>query len=319
MEPRSSPTPSPPSSGLGLKGFMTRFRKNGDNSGDRDLLTAEDVNWNGPMLSPGSPSSNGSSPRTPPKDLPAETQNWLRKGPTKRRRPSSPASTHSFQERPPTPPSPKNRSVREDHGQLLVSLIDPGIPREGDHTGPDGIKRRTSVTKAQAKQAKTAEAIKHSDSVTRFLNALHAYLYSLATTASLGIGTGAQNDISHPPTSQRDRRTSGVQQLFDWPPVGPQSKKSPSASLSDYGHILNILVAAHEHLPIRALFASVPMLLVLDDVSKEYREREPQRYNVLQEVLARVWLALGETWNCAPLLEEAGKVGCSFSIFRADG
>ena len=281
-------------------------------------------------------------------------------------------------------------AVRADYAQALVSYVEFEIPRKGDHTGPDGIKRGTSVTEGLAKQAKTVAAIMYGDSVTRFLNALHAYVYALATTASLGIGTGAQNSISPSPTpSQNDapadhntlavpaqnaeinvipptpmesshrlastdhaekeekeeretngdgngrveeankdspshsehqsrrstfagtrgfRHVSGMQRLLDWFPAGSQSENSSSASLLDYGNILDILVAVHEHIPVRALLTSVPMLLALDDASKGYREREPQRYNALQEVLARVWLTLGKVWDCAPVLEEAEKV-----------
>jgi len=288
-------------------------------------------------------------------------------------------------------------AVRADYAQALVTYIGFEIPRKGDHTGPDGIKRCSSISEGPAKQAKTAVAIMYGDSVTRFSNALHAYVYALATTASLGIGTGAQNSVSPSPTpSQNDvtvdnnilpvpaqdaeinlipptpmdsahklvvtdyaekageedgkeekekpetngngggraedttkdspshsepqsrrstlagirgtRHTSGMQRLLDWLPAGPQSEVSSSATLSDYGHILNILVAVHEHLPVRALLTSVPMLLALDEASKEYRETEPQRYNALQEVLARVWLALGRVWDCALIIEGAEKV-----------
>jgi len=293
-------------------------------------------------------------------------------------------------------------AVRADYAQALVSYIDFEIPRKGDHTGPDGIKRGPDISEGPVKQAKTAVAIMYGDSVTRFSNALHAYVYALATSASLGTGTGAQNSISPSPTpSQNDipaehnifvvpvrdaeikvtpptpmesshklfnadsgertreedekeekkktgtngngngkaeennkdspshsepqsrrstiagtrglRHVSGIQRLLDWFPAGPQSEKSSSATLSDYGHILNILVAVHEHLPVRALLTSVPMLLTLDEVSKGYREREPQRYNALQEVLARVWLTVGRIWDCALVLEEAEEVRCSFA------
>ena len=288
-------------------------------------------------------------------------------------------------------------AVRADYAQALVSYINFEIPRKGDHTGPDGIKR-ASLTEGPAKQTKTATAIMYGDSLTRFLNALHAYLYALATAASLGIGTGAQNSVSPSPTpSQNDipadhdtpaalalsaeinvipptplesshklivtddtekngeedekkeeavqpetngngngrveepnrdspshsepqsrrstiagtrvtRHTSGMQRLLDSLPTGPQYKESSSATLSDYGHILSILVAVHEHLPVRALLTSAPMLLALDDASKQYREREPQRYNALQEVLARVWLTVGKVWDCAAILEGAENV-----------
>ena len=294
-------------------------------------------------------------------------------------------------------------AVRADYAQALASYIDFEIPRKGDHTGPDGIKRNTSIAEGPGKQVKTTMAIIYGDSVTRFLNALHAYVYALATTAFLGIGTGAQNSASPSPTpSQNDvpaardklvvpaqdaeinvfpptpmdsshrlaatdhaengggdekeekekpetngsgngngkaeetnkdspshsepqsrrstlagtrgfRHMSGMQRLLDWFPTGSQSEKSSSAGLSDYGHILNILVAVHEHLPVRALLTGVPMLLALDDASKEYRERDPQRFDALQEVLARVWLTLGRMWDCAPVLEEAEKVRRPFA------
>jgi hypothetical protein len=104
------------------------------------------------------------------------------------------------------------------------------------------------------------------------------------------------------------RHISGMQRLLDWFPAGPPSEKPSTATLSDYGLILNILVAVHEHLPVRALLTSVPLLLVLDETSKGYREREPQRYNALQEMLARVWSTLGRVWDCESVVEAAQMV-----------
>ena len=289
--------------------------------------------------------------------------------------------------------------VRADYAQALVSYIEFEIPRKGDHTGPDGVKRGASIDEGPTKQAKTAAAIMYGDSVTRFLNALHAYAYALATTTSLGLGTGARNSISPSPTpsqinspaepnilvepaqraevnvipptpigslykldaaddvekggvdEKRDekeksetngngnvsekteennkdspphsephsrrstiggirgaRHISGIQRLLDFFPARPRPEKSCSATLSDYGQILNILVAVHEHLPVRALLTSVPMLLALEETSREHREREPQRYNAIQEALARAWLTLGRVWDCAPVVEGAEKV-----------
>ena len=296
-------------------------------------------------------------------------------------------------------------AIRADYAQALASYIDFEIPRKGDHAGPDGTKRGGSLGEGPAKQARTAAAIVYGDSVTRFLNALHAYVYALATSASLGTGTGTQNSVSPSPTpsqnnipadqntlvvsahdaeinvipptpmgsshklvttsrAERDgeedekkeetdkpeqngnsngkgeennkdspshsepqsrrstiagarglRHVSGMQRLLDWFPGGPQPEKSSSATLSDYGHILNILVAVHEHLPVRALLTSVPMLLALDEASKGFREREPQRYNVLQEVLTRVWLVVGKKWDCTPIVEKSEEVCCSFHHF----
>ena len=64
MELQASPAPAPPSPGPGFKGFMARFRKNKDRSGDSNLLTTK--NTNGLMLPPGSPGTNTSSLHPPP-------------------------------------------------------------------------------------------------------------------------------------------------------------------------------------------------------------------------------------------------------------
>lgn len=299
-------------------------------------------------------------------------------------------------------------AVRADYARALVSYIEFEIPRKGDYTGPDGIKRSTSMGEGSAKQAKTMTVIMYGDSVTRFLNALHAYVYALATTASLGIGTGAHNSVSPSPTPSQNnspaepntliipaqdaeinvipptpmdsshklsvidhsesngevdenidekidrkekpeinlnmnekteecskdspshsepqsrrstiagirglRHISGMQRLLDWFPAGPRAENSSMATLSDYGHILNILAAVHEYLPVRALLTSVPMLLALDQMSKEYRGKDSQRYSALQEVLARVWLTIGRIWDCTLVVEEAEQVCCSFTF-----
>ena len=199
-------------------------------------------------------------------------------------------------------------AIRADYAHALVSYIGSEIAREGNHPGPDGTRRRANTTEGAAKQTKTATSIMYGNSVMGFLNALHACVSTLATTTSLGIGKGVQNNIPTTSTLSQNRHTAGTKRLLDWLSAGPQSENSSSANLSDYGHVMNILVAVHEHLPISALVTGVPMLLALDNVSKEYREREPQRYNALQEVLARVWLTLGKIWDCALVLEEAAKV-----------
>ena len=196
-------------------------------------------------------------------------------------------------------------AVRADYTQALVSYIGFGIPKEDEYTGPDGTRHKITITGGPEKQV---TPIMHSDSVTRFLNALHAYVYALATTESLGVEAGVQNSASPSPTPLQNQQISGKQRLSALFPVGPRSGKPSPASLSDYGHILEILVAVHEHLPVRALLVSVPMLLALDDASKEYWEREPRRYNALQEVLARVWLTLGKVWDCAPVITGAEEV-----------
>ena len=194
-------------------------------------------------------------------------------------------------------------AVRADYAQTLVSYINFGIPKVDDNTGPGGTKRGASATGILAKQAGATITSAHGNSVTGLLNALHAYVYFLATTPSLGIGTGAQNnDLPPSPHSRnlrRQRRRPGGR---------PQLKNLPAANLSDYGHILNILVAVHENFSIEALLTGIPMLLSLHNASQEYWWKEPWRYNAFQEVLAKVWLTVGKVWNCAPVIAETEKV-----------
>ena len=61
VESQGSPAPTPPSTGPSLKGFMARFRKNKDKSGD--IATK---NANNSILPSGSPSLNASSLHVPP-------------------------------------------------------------------------------------------------------------------------------------------------------------------------------------------------------------------------------------------------------------
>ena len=183
-------------------------------------------------------------------------------------------------------------AVRADYAQALVSYINFGIPKAGDHTGLDGTKHGMSLVK----QPKATTTVTRGDSVTMLLNVLHAYVYSLATTTSLGTGTAVS-----PSPSRRQRHLSRHPAEF-------QSKKLSSANLSDYGRILDILVAAHENLSVEALLTGIPMLLSLDNASKEYRRVEQLRYSALQEVLVRVWLKIGKVWNCTPVIAGAEKV-----------
>jgi protein EFR3 len=272
-------------------------------------------------------------------------------------------------------------TVRADYALTLVSYIKYEIPRRGDRKDADGVKRMQSLSDGPIRQAKTTVAILYGDSITRFLNALHAYIFALATSSCLGIlqsgsvsptppspstsGDGAAtiNVIPATPDSRagladgrrprggveddvtgtsnlrdsplhsesqsrrstvsgpRSRQVSSLNQMLNFSSVNPSSNTfSSSATLSDYAHIVTVLTLIHEQLPVRSLLTSVPMLSALEqDIQGNLgKHADVQRLNVIREVLARVWLAIGRVWDCQQLVEAAEQV-IYFSEFAVSG
>ena len=109
----------------------------------------------------------------------------------------------------------------------------------------------------------------------------------------------------------RTRKTSVMLRLLQNAPRRLSTSANASASLSDYGNIFAILTAVHENLPVRALLTGVPMLLALDGACQHDNCTDPavaQRIRVLKELLARVWLVVGNVWDCPEVTETAHKV-----------
>jgi hypothetical protein len=87
--------------------------------------------------------------------------------------------------------------------------------------------------------------------------------------------------------------------------------KTASASASDYAHILAILSALHQQMPVRGLLTGVPMLLALEAAVKASEIDDPvsaQRTQAIRETIARVWTVVAKTWDCPELLEIAQNV-----------
>lgn len=101
-------------------------------------------------------------------------------------------------------------AVRADYAQALASYIQYEIPRKGDHTDADGVKRVQGLADGPTRQAKTTTAILYGDSVTRFLNALHAYVYALATSSSLGASMLNISTSTSPAPSANDNAAINV-------------------------------------------------------------------------------------------------------------
>ncbi|KAF8639813.1 hypothetical protein AX17_001071 [Amanita inopinata Kibby_2008] len=217
-------------------------------------------------------------------------------------------------------------AVRADYADLLIFYLTDEMPKRGDSTRADGVRRAKRLTEGPF-HATAMNAVLHAgDFVTKVVNAIHAYLYILSTTCSLGLCASPASpsmslpdvtvdDISHPgdhrslvTQAPRSRKVSKVQKLAEQIPEAVTS--SCSACLADYTHILNILTTIHEQTPVRGLLAGVPMLLALHASTKVQKCEDNlavQRILIIREVIARIWLILGKVWNSMELVEMVHK------------
>jgi hypothetical protein len=233
-------------------------------------------------------------------------------------------------------------ATRADYSDALVFYLTHEIPKHGDRPDADGVKRMRPLAEGPIQQAATVNMVLNAgDNTTKFLNAMHAYLYILATTSSLGLNSRPSSSLTDsadeeavsgrpgaptepqdtPPHSQsygrrsltltvpRLRKISIVQKLIERVPS--RVSTSASASMSDYAHILAILTTAHEQLPVRGLLTGIPMLLALDRASRASDDDDAlhtHRVRLIKEVIARVWLTIAEVWDCPELLKIAEEV-----------
>ena len=195
------------------------------------------------------------------------------------------------------------------------------------------------------RQASLINAVVYGDSTTRFLNALHAHLYLLATSSVLGLnanspfstparsvnGDGPSSQDSPPDTRDntrrsttippRTRKTSMMLRVLQSAPRDTSSTiSSNSASLSDYANILAILTTVQKNLPVRGLLTAVPMLLAMDKICSAEKGTEPDvmlRLRVIRELLAKTWLSVGKVWSSTEitnLVQEVSLVFCNFNV-----
>ncbi|KAF8138461.1 hypothetical protein EV363DRAFT_1520744 [Boletus edulis] len=227
-------------------------------------------------------------------------------------------------------------AVRSYYAHTLVTYLRQELAKPGNS---GSIKRSRKTTEESSPiQANNISLLVFGDPSTRSLHATHAYLFMLATSSSLGfvadlspspayslngdfasIAVSSTAPSSDPPghgaeivetqpsrpsssrlsagTATRSRKVSNTQKLLE---CTPQKVTSSSlASLSDHALILHVLTAIHEELPIRGLLTGIPMLLSLDAASQMEDESD------LSEVINRVWLVIGQVWECAELIELA--------------
>jgi hypothetical protein len=239
-------------------------------------------------------------------------------------------------------------SVRADYTEALVFYLSNEMPKHGDIADSDGVKRVRRLAEGPLQQAVNMTVLLHAgDFGTKFLNAVHAYLYILSTTSTLGLAStpstspsqsivndsgvnvipstpteleteGRDSFAQSQPTGRRSfsapqgprlRKASVVQRLLEGTAGGVSA--STAACLADYAHVLNVLTTMHEQLPVRGLITGVPMLLALDAMTRSQDADDLHmlhRINTIKEVIARVWLVVGKVWNSSDLMDIAEKV-----------
>lgn len=230
-------------------------------------------------------------------------------------------------------------AVRADYAAALIAFLNTEISKDGEETDGDGVRRIRPLASSPTRQASNISAALWGDPVTRCLNGVHAYLYMLAVSETLGHNQGRRpsssgrsiaGDTPAPSVAHGDESVNG-HVTVEAPPsssVPTRARKvsmghrmlqhiprelgsSAAASASDYGHILAILSTLHQQLPVRGLLTGIPMLLALDAATKVNGVTEAesgQRVRTMKEVLARVWLAIGHVWECPEVSQLATKV-----------
>jgi protein EFR3 len=73
-------------------------------------------------------------------------------------------------------------SVRSDYASALVVYLESEISSRGEYTDGDGVRRSRPLAASQIQQAGNMIAARYGDKATRFLHAIHVYLYILATS-----------------------------------------------------------------------------------------------------------------------------------------
>ncbi|TFK79781.1 hypothetical protein K466DRAFT_505019, partial [Polyporus arcularius HHB13444] len=229
-------------------------------------------------------------------------------------------------------------AVRADYAKALVEYIENEIPKLADKSDADGVRRPRPLAEGPTQQSNTLKTMLYGDTTTRFLHALHAHLYALATCSKLGLHGGSSTSTSSSerttPTNgddssargggessanerrsvnfpSRSRRTSLVSRMLRGAPSRLLPSAHIAADFSDFGNILAVMTALHEQLPVRGLLTGIPMLIALENASRVEGSFDASTAPVLRsikELVARTWLVLGKVWQASTVTEIAQQV-----------
>lgn len=221
-------------------------------------------------------------------------------------------------------------TVRQACINAIMQYITQEMPKSGESTDVDGLSQLRKLADNSFRHIH-ATAPYIADSTTRFLNHVHAYLYILATSQTLGLPIGdptspvtsnnagpssvpANNRRSS--TSQHDPKARKQTLVLKLVANAPTHAPSVKATEEDYASILKVLSMIQVQLPMRGLVAGVPMLIALDEASRCGRT-EPQllqRILAMKTIIAHVWLTIGQVWKISELVDRAEEVYLSLKL-----
>jgi hypothetical protein len=236
-------------------------------------------------------------------------------------------------------------TVRNECSAALIFYIIEEMPKHGENN--DILKHARRSADNSSRHIQIAHAFpRMTDTGSKFLNALYAYVYIVATSPALvvpssGLPTQAPDEpstitsatfveddpgnrrtsndnSSHSQSNKRRsltnahgpraRKESLVLQLLDKTPS--RLTTSAQASEQDYANLLKILTTVQVQLPIRGLLVGLPMILALDAVVKT-PDCDPaaiQQIIAIRTIIAHVWLTIGQVWTVHAVIALAEKV-----------
>ncbi|PPQ83283.1 hypothetical protein CVT25_004022 [Psilocybe cyanescens] len=234
--------------------------------------------------------------------------------------------------------------VRQECSNALVYYITQEMPKHGENSEPAGTKPMRRIADTFRHNVGVHPSI--GDVGSKFLNCVHAYVYILATSPTLGISpstvgnarlssyddssasvspptaSDAHHDLGEnrsAPSPSNNRRSLGGQHgsrarkeslvlgLLERAPS--QYTASAKASEEDYAHLLKILTTIQLHMPMHGVLTGVPMLLALNAAlnTQDIDVGLLHRIVTIKTVIAHVWLVIGQVWKLQDLIGLAEK------------
>ena len=239
-------------------------------------------------------------------------------------------------------------NVRSDYAYALAFFVESEMTKRGEFTDAEGNKRLRPLADGPLKQMQDVMRILGGDENSRFLHAMHVYLYILATATSFHVSftpdvpralseepSSMPSDINvipatptepGPQVSERDpsthgrpslsvsmnmrtKRASTAKKMLQHLPSKWSAEHKPIASASDYRNMLDLLTTEYEHIPVKGLLAGVPFLVALDTFIQGVSDPELKGHVAcVREVITRTWLVIGRVWECQELVNLAERV-----------
>ncbi|KAF8914044.1 hypothetical protein CPB84DRAFT_1758234 [Gymnopilus junonius] len=229
-------------------------------------------------------------------------------------------------------------SVRKECSSALVYYICEEMPKQGEISDIDGMKHSRRLADMSLRHVQGILP-NISDPTSKFFNSVHAYLYILATSPTLGTLPGSLYDSNLPSQDEPLTRVASSMDSDDYhgseeislpqnsnhrssnAPQGPKARKeslvlhlleqTPSrydtpakASEEDYANILRTLTTIQMNVPMHGLLTGVPMLSALNAALKTESAGASllQRIVTVKTIISYVLLTIGRVWKIQQLV-----------------